>query len=75
MAGADTTGTTEATELAERARQVLPGGSTHAARQAEYLATVKRGDFSNAWVDRLLEQIGCRIDEEPAAEDLTRTLS
>ncbi len=38
---------------------VLQRLRTHKARQAEYLASVQRGDFSNAWVDRLLEQAGC----------------
>jgi RraA family protein len=39
----------------------------HADRQAEYLASVQRGDFSNAWVDRLLEQVGCLlVDESPS---------
>jgi RraA family protein len=35
----------------------------HAAKQAAYLASVQRGDFSNAWVDRLLEEIGCEVTE------------
>jgi RraA family protein len=33
-------------------------------RQAEYLLSVQRGNFSNAWVDRLLEQGGCEIVSE-----------
>ena len=33
----------------------------HAARQAGYLSSVQRGNFSNAWVDHLLEQSGCAI--------------
>lgn len=33
------------------------------AEQAEaYLAAVRRGEFSNAWVDALLDQAGCLID-------------
>lgn len=28
---------------------------------ANYLAGVKRGDFSNEWVDRLLQEAGCVI--------------
>jgi RraA family protein len=31
------------------------------ASQAAYLASVQRGDFSNAWVDRLLEQTECAV--------------
>ena len=28
-----------------------------------YIAEVKRGNFSNAWVDRLLDSCGCEVDE------------
>jgi RraA family protein len=38
--------------------------------QAAYLASVKRGDFSNAWVDRILLEAGCGVthaNEEVAA--------
>jgi regulator of RNase E activity RraA len=38
--------------------------------QAAYLASVKRGDFSNAWVDRILLEAGCSVthaNEEVAA--------
>src|SRR5712664_4194932 len=31
------------------------------ASQAAYLAGVKRGDFSNAWVDRILVEAGCAV--------------
>jgi RraA family protein len=31
-------------------------------RQASYLANVKRGVFSNAWVDQLLSREGCEFD-------------
>jgi len=40
------------------------------ASQAAYLASVKRGDFSNEWVDRILTQAGCAVtptDESVAA--------
>jgi RraA family protein len=50
--------------------EVLRRLNAHAARQADYLDSVRRGNFSNAWVDRLLEQSGCLIVEEPPAEDL-----
>lgn len=41
----------------------------HTASQASYLASVKRGDFSNAWVDRILADAGCTVRpvEEPVA--------
>ncbi len=32
-------------------------------RQAAYVANVKRGQFSNAWVDDLLEAAGCIFDD------------
>ena len=47
--------------------EVLRRLDAHAAKQVDYLASVRGGDFSNAWVDRLLEQSGCLFDEEPAA--------
>ncbi len=31
-------------------------------RQAEYVASVKRGDFSNAWVDEQLKDTGCAVE-------------
>jgi RraA family protein len=51
------------TEVLRRLRE-------HAARQAEYLASVQRGNFSNAWVDRLLEQSGCAIIREMPLDHL-----
>jgi RraA family protein len=33
----------------------------HRANNAEYLAAVKRGDFSNAWVDRALQEQQCPV--------------
>src|SRR5438132_9930224 len=50
MAGAETTGNTEATALAERARQVLPGGSTHAARQYQPPLYVTSAAGSHKWL-------------------------
>jgi regulator of RNase E activity RraA len=49
--------------------EVLRRLREHAAGQADYLASVQRGNFSNAWVDRLLEQTGCLVVEQPAAEE------
>lgn len=43
---------------------------SHKASQAAYLASVKRGDFSNDWVDRVLMNAGCTVtpaDVEVAA--------
>jgi len=35
------------------------------AAEADYVAAVARGDFSNAWVDRLLEAGGVLVEERP----------
>lgn len=48
-----------ASELVER----LEAGAD---RAAAYLRAVQRGEFSNAWVDALLEQTGCLVDGQPA---------
>ena len=48
--------------------EVLHRLRVHADKQAEYLASVRRGDFSNAWVDRLLAQIGCDLAEDAPRE-------
>jgi regulator of RNase E activity RraA len=42
---------------------VLQRLDTRAAAQAEYQSAVARGDFSNAWVDKMLSEAGC--DPEP----------
>ena len=34
----------------------------HKDRMEVYMAAVKRGEFSNAWVDRQLEGAGCDIE-------------
>jgi regulator of RNase E activity RraA len=31
--------------------------------EADYVAAVARGEFSNAWVDRLLDESGCEVAE------------
>ncbi len=38
------------------------------ASQAAYLAGVKRGDFSNDWVDSILTEAGCIVPEPLATE-------
>jgi RraA family protein len=40
---------------------VLRRLQSHNATNAAYLESVKRGDFSNAWVDTLLEKEGCPL--------------
>ena len=46
-----------AVELLERLQ-------AHKEANAAYLASVKRGDFSNAWVDRMLQEHGCPVSED-----------
>lgn len=48
------------------AAELLVRLRTRAAREAEYTAAVRRGDFSNAWVDAVLAQAGVIIEDEPA---------
>ncbi|HWG42541.1 MAG TPA: RraA family protein [Gemmataceae bacterium] len=43
--------------------ELLQRLQSHEETNAAYFASVRRGDFSNAWVDRLLEELGC-----PAAD-------
>lgn len=50
--------------------EVLHRLRTHKARQADYLASVQRGEFSNAWVDRILEQSGCPLVVDDSADAL-----
>ncbi len=42
------------------------------AKQAAYLASVRRGDFSNAWVDRLLEESRCEVIGEVPPHPVAR---
>lgn len=35
--------------------------------EAAYLAAVKRGEFSNEWVDRILTEGGCKTTDQPGA--------
>ena len=44
-----------AEELLERLRRRRPA-------EADYMAAVRRGEFSNAWVDRLLEASGVTVE-------------
>ena len=43
------------------AEELLGRLKSHAASNAAYLESVKRGDFSNAWVDRILEDLECPV--------------
>ena len=46
----------------ETAPELLKRLESKASGQAEYLAAVRRGEFSNAWVDTLLTETGCKIN-------------
>lgn len=51
------------------AHDLLDRLRAQAAGMADYLAAVKRGEFSNAWVDKQLEEQGCPIESDlPALE-------
>jgi regulator of RNase E activity RraA len=45
------------------ASELLARLRARAAREAEYTAAVRRGEFSNAWVDTLLAENGILVDE------------
>ena len=47
----------------ESADEILTRLRSQQAKQAAYLAAVTRGEFSNAWVDKLLESQHCPVDE------------
>src|SRR3982074_862571 len=58
------------------ARELLQRLKKHQATNAAYLAAVKRGDFSNQWVDDLLNAHDCPVidapaDNEPAVRSVT----
>jgi RraA family protein len=47
------------------AAELLGRLQAHQQSNAAYLAAVRRGDFSNAWVDRILSEAGCPITGTP----------
>jgi regulator of RNase E activity RraA len=47
----------------ESVDEVLARLTSQRARQTEYLAAVARGEFSNEWVDRMLDEQGCPIED------------
>jgi regulator of RNase E activity RraA len=49
------------------AEELLERLERHRAANGEYLEDVRRGKFSNAWVDRLLEENGCATHTSVAA--------
>jgi regulator of RNase E activity RraA len=55
---------------AEIALELLDRLQSHREANAAYFASVRRGDFSNAWVDRLLDEQHCPyITPTPRAVD------
>lgn len=56
------------------AEDLLVSLQAKAAGEADYTAAVARGEFSNAWVDRLLEQSGMPVErEQPVVEASVRS--
>jgi regulator of RNase E activity RraA len=56
------------------AEDLLASLQAKAAGEADYTDAVARGEFSNAWVDRLLEQSGMPVErEQPVAEASARS--
>ena len=47
---------------------ILERLEAHRTRLATYLAAVQRGEFSNDWVDQLLEEGGCPVEGKTAPE-------
>jgi regulator of RNase E activity RraA len=47
---------------------ILERLEAHRTRMATYLAAVQRGEFSNDWVDQLLEEGGCPVEVKTAPE-------
>jgi len=43
--------------------ELLQRLQSHEEKNAAYLASVRRGDFSNEWVDRLLDELSCPVIE------------
>jgi RraA family protein len=43
--------------------ELLQRLQSHEEKNAAYLASVRRGDFSNEWVDRLLEDLACPVSD------------
>ena len=56
----------------EIAQELLQRLKNHKAGNAAYLASVKRGDFSNQWVDRLLQESECPVSEPGRLPEMTR---
>ena len=47
----------------EIARELLDRLEASAVKESDYAAAVAQGDFSNDWVDALLEESGLTLDE------------
>src|SRR5437879_3286290 len=59
----------------EIAGELLHRLQSHREANAAYFASVRRGDFSNAWVDRLLDELQCPyIPPAPRPDDSGETL-
>lgn len=57
------------------AEELLQRLISHKEANAEYLQSVKRGDFSNAWVDRTLQEQNCPIIRGTSPADVVAAAS
>lgn len=53
------------------AAELLERLTAHAASNTQYLASVQRGDFSNAWVDRILAEMECPVVRGTTSDSVT----
>jgi RraA family protein len=56
----------------EIAEELLQRLQSHKEANASYFASVRRGDFSNAWVDRLLDELHCPVIGQPPVDAAQR---
>lgn len=52
------------------AAELLHRITSHEQASADYLQSVRRGDFSNAWVDKILQEHQCPLIRGPTVSDL-----
>jgi regulator of RNase E activity RraA len=50
----------------EFAEELLARLEARTAAESDYMAAIKRGDFSNAWVDRILQDSEVSLEREPS---------
>jgi len=55
------------------AAELLHRLSSHEQTSADYFQSVRRGDFSNAWVDKILQEHQCPLIRGPTVSDLAKS--